>query len=143
MATRHASIAVVLFALGSAFVSASAADDPKGSTRSQYDAERARCLGGTTGQDQASCLKSAGAARDALDQKRLQDPSTAYRDNALARCKTVPAADRADCETRIDGAAPGTNTGVSTSGSVRDGGILRETTTRTSGAPEPVVPPTK
>ena len=143
MSARQASIAVLLLALGGAFATASAADDPK-ATKAQYDAERARCLGGTTGQDQASCLKSAGAARDALDQKRLQDPSTAYRDNALARCKTVPAAERADCETRIDGAAPGTNTGVSTSGSVRDGGVLRETTTRTTGgAPEPVVPPTK
>ena len=89
----------------------------------QYDAERARCLSGTTGQDQASCLKSAGAAYDLAKAGRLNDPNADYRDNALRRCATLPAADKADCESRVDG--QGTS-----SGSVKDGGIVKETITR-------------
>ena len=91
--------------------------------KTQYDAERARCMSGTTGQDQASCLKSAGAAYDLAKAGRLNDPNTDYRDNALRRCATLPAADKADCESRVDG--QGTS-----SGSVKDGGVVKETITR-------------
>ncbi len=93
------------------------------SAKAQYDAERARCMSGTTGQDQASCLRSAGAAYDAIRRGRLRDPNTSYRANALDRCKNVAAADRADCESRVDG--QGTS-----SGSVKDGGVIKETVTR-------------
>ena len=101
-----------------------AADAPKpDDAKAQYERERARCMSGTTGQDQASCLKSAGAAYDSLKGNRLQDPNSNYRDNALVRCRSLPEADRADCESRVDG--KGTS-----SGSVKDGGIVTETVTR-------------
>ena len=105
---------------GSAIAADPATTDP---ARVQYDAERARCMSGSTGQDQASCLRSAGAAYDSVKQGRLKDPNTAYRDNALERCKTLPAADKADCESRVDGQGTG-------SGSVKDGGVIKETITR-------------
>ena len=97
--------------------------------KAQYDAERARCMAGTTGQDQASCLKSAGAGYDSARQGRLQDPNGNFRDNVLARCKTLPPAERADCVSRIDG-----GTGTTTSGSVKGGGTVTETVT-------PIPPP--
>lgn len=90
--------------------------------KAQYDSERARCLAGATGQDQAACLKSAGAAYDAFRQDRLHDADSDYRDNASARCQRLPTADRADCMARIDGAG-------TTSGSVTGGGTLTETVT--------------
>ena len=104
------------------------AADPAASdgAKTQYDVERARCMSGTTGQDQASCLRSAGAAYDAIKQNRLQDPSTSFRENALARCKALPVSDRADCESRVDGAGR-------SSGSVKDGGVYKETVTTTVG----------
>jgi hypothetical protein len=106
-----------------AATSAHAADAPD-AAKAQYDAERARCMSGATGQDQASCLRSAGAAYESIRQNRLQDPNTAYRDNALARCQVLPSADRADCVSRVDGAGD-------KSGSVKGGGIIEETVTRT------------
>ncbi len=101
-----------------------AADAPKpDDAKAQYERERARCMSGTTGQDRASCLKSAGAAYDALKGNRLQDPNSNYRDNALVRCRSLPEADRGDCESRVDG--KGTS-----SGSVKEGGVVTETVTR-------------
>ncbi len=99
------------------------------SAKAQYDAERARCMSGTTGQDQASCLRSAGAAYELIKQNRLRDPNTAYHDNALARCANLPSSDRIDCESRVDG-------GGERSGSVKGGGIITETVT-TVPAPLP------
>ena len=64
--------------------SASAAG-PADAAKTQYDAERMRCLSGTTGQDQASCLKSAGAAYESAKQNRLNDAGN-YKANALDRC---------------------------------------------------------
>jgi hypothetical protein len=90
--------------------------------KTQYDAERARCMSGTTGQDQASCLRSAGAAYDATKQGRLKDPNTRFHDNALARCANLPPSDRADCESRVDG-------GGDASGSVKGGGVIKQTVT--------------
>jgi hypothetical protein len=104
---------------GSAIAADPAATDP---AKAQYDAERARCMGGTTGQDQASCLRSAGAAYDSAKQGKLRDPNTQFHDNALARCASLPPADRADCESRVDG-------GGAVSGSVKGGGLIKETVT--------------
>ncbi len=110
------SVAMIALALSGSAVAA----DP---AKVQYEAEKARCMSGTTGQDQASCLRSAAAAYDAVKQGRLKDPDTSYRDNALARCKNLPAADKADCEARVDGQG-------TVSGSVTDGGVIKETITR-------------
>ena len=101
------------------------AADTSDPAKAQYEAERARCMSGTTGQDQASCLRSAGAAYDSIKQGRLQDPNRDYRENALARCKTLPAADRADCESRVSLGVPHSM--------VKGGGDLKETVTQTVG----------
>ena len=105
---------------GSVFAGDTKGADP---SKAQYDAERARCTSGTTGQDQASCLKSTGAAYDSQKAGKLKDPNTDYRDNAMRRCAALAGADRTDCESRVDGQG-------TTSGSVKDGGIVKETITR-------------
>jgi hypothetical protein len=121
---------IVAFALCAGAGAAQASDTAGGdSAKAQYDAERARCMSGTTGQDQASCLRSAGAAYELIKQNRLRDPNTAYHDNAMARCANLPPSDRSDCESRVDG-------GGDKSGSVKGGGIITETTT-TLPAPQP------
>src|ERR1700749_2857116 len=71
--------------------------------KAQYDAERARCMSGSPGQDQASCLRSAGAAYDSARQGKLTNPNMQFHDNALPRSATLPPSDRADCASRVDG----------------------------------------
>jgi hypothetical protein len=116
---RGSLIAAALCSAGAAF----AADPPSAdSAKAQYDAERARCMSGTTGQDQASCLRSAGAAYESIKQNKLHDPNTAYRDNAMTRCRALPASDQADCMSRVDGEGM-------KSGSVKGGGDIKETVT--------------
>lgn len=120
-----ASAASLLFATASAFAGAPPGDDRDGA-KAQYDAERARCMSGSTGQDQASCLRSAAAAYDAIRENRLHDANTSYEANAMARCKNLPAADRTDCESRVHGEGM-------QSGSVKAGGDIKETVTVVPG----------
>lgn len=136
--TRALMAALLLCTAGAVTSTRAVAADPApvDSAKAQYDAERARCTSGTTGQDQASCLRSAGAAYDAIRGNRLQDPNTSYRDNAMMRCKSVPAAERADCESRVDG-------GGTSAGSVKGGGVVKETVTTGIPVTSPTVPPAK
>jgi hypothetical protein len=63
------------------------------------------------------------------------------RQNAIERCNTVAAKDKADCLARIEGPSQ-PNQSTKTSGSVAGGGVIRETTTTTTGAPVVIVPAT-
>ena len=100
--------------------------------KAQYEAEKARCMSGTTGQTQASCLKSAGAAYDEAKAGTLANPNTSYRANAVARCRSLPAADQDDCIARVDIGTP--------TQSVKGGGDLKETVTRESITVVPAPP---
>ena len=93
--------------------------------QARYEQERARCLAGQSGQPQETCLKEAGAARDAARQGQLNDGDAKYRKNAKERCDALAGDDKRDCIARIKGSADTTE-----SGSVKGGGILRETVTR-------------
>ncbi len=116
--TRIAWLAATLLS-ASAFAADPAATDP---AKAQYDAERARCMSGTTGQDQASCLRSAGAAYESTKQGRLRNPNTDYTDNSLARCKSLPAS--RPCGLRVARRSAGTS-----SSDVKGGGSIKETVT--------------
>jgi hypothetical protein len=87
-----------------------------------YQAERARCEAGRSGQELATCLREAGAAQDEARRGHLerQDPAREQA-NRGSRCENQPAADRAECEKRL---SQGT-----VEGSVQGGGILREVVT--------------
>jgi hypothetical protein len=88
--------------------------------RQKYEADRAACLSGRTGEDLKTCLREAGAAAQAAHQgKLLEGPDENFRQNALARCAPLPPEQREACRMRIEGA--GTVTG-----SVEGGGLYRE-----------------
>ena len=99
--------------------------------------ERANCLAGRSSEDQATCLKEAGAALAEARRGTLDSGADArtLADNALLRCKRQPTADRADCERLARG--EGTQ-----QGSVKQGAVIKEIVTRTVGpVPAPTPPP--
>lgn len=110
--------ALIAISFGACAASAIAGND----IDARYRAERAVCLSGQSNQDRATCLKEAGAARSEARRHRLDSGQSAFNSNAVLRCNALPADDRADCMRRIEGDGK-------VSGSVRDGGLLRETTT--------------
>jgi hypothetical protein len=94
----------------------------KAADQTEFQKERAACMDGQSGQDRATCLKELGAARGEAKRGNLTDAPSAYQNNAVARCSVLPPADREDCARRVSG-------GGAVSGSVKSGGVLRETTT--------------
>ena len=90
--------------------------------QSAYQKERAACLNGATNQDQATCLKEAGAALQASKQGGLDTGQARLDQNQLLRCDGQPAEDRQNCVRRMSGEG-------STTGSVEGGGIYRELVT--------------
>jgi hypothetical protein len=97
----------------------------------QAERERAACLNGTSQQDKATCLREVGAAQEERRRGTLADGQAGrYQDNAAERCKSLPAADQADCVRRARGEGE-------RSGSVKAGGVLTSTTTITVGQPVP------
>lgn len=88
----------------------------------KFERDRAACLSGRSGQDQAACLREAGAALQAARHGELSSGDEHLKQNAEERCKVFAPADRSDCLARVRGEG-------SVSGSVEGGGILRETVT--------------
>ncbi|HEY4073872.1 MAG TPA: hypothetical protein VGM52_12290 [Herbaspirillum sp.] len=132
MSLKNSQVARFLLAvIGAAVVciAANAADISKKEIESNYQRERASCLNGTSNQDRATCLKEAGAAREEARRGQLTDNRNAEQQNAVARCAVLPESDRADCARRVQGEG-------SASGSVREGGIFRETVTTVPATPD-------
>ena len=90
--------------------------------RARFEREQARCSNGSSNQDRETCLREARNALADAQRGKLAVPGADMAANAQARCAPLPAGQREDCLKRVDGQ------GVAT-GSVRSGGILRETTT--------------
>ena len=90
--------------------------------QAQYERERAVCLSGKSNQDQPTCLKEAGAARDVARRGLLEEGNPNYRRNQLDRCKALTGDEAKDCRLRMKGAG-------TVSGSASAGGIYRELTT--------------
>jgi len=87
----------------------------------RFQQERAACYNGASNQDRATCLKEAGAAYQEARNGALAHGDRTLTANRTARCAALPQPDRDECVLRMqDG---------SSSGSARDGGILREHTT--------------
>jgi hypothetical protein len=87
----------------------------------QFQQERAYCISGQSQQDRATCLKEATNAYAEARRGALNNSGNAnFSHNAVQRCKAQPAADQDDCVQRIMGAG-------SAQGSVKGGGMLRET----------------
>ena len=109
---------------------ASAAKDP---VEQAYRQQRADCQAGKTGQDLATCLKEAAAARAEARRGALATGQNAQdmAANRLLRCQRLPAAQRPDCERLARGEG-------SSSGSVQGGGVLKTLVTRSVGASAPL-----
>jgi hypothetical protein len=87
----------------------------------QFQQERAYCTSGQSQQDRATCLKEATNAYGEARRGALTNSGGAnFSQNAVERCKAQPPADQNDCVQRVMGAS-------STEGSVKSGGLLRET----------------
>ena len=131
--TRPTSRLTALAALGAAaFLSLPAWAD------AQYKEDRSRCMSDSSGQDRATCMKEAAAAQHERRQGGV-DTYGGHNRNGLARCETLPQADRADCVARMTG-RQSANRSTRISGSVAGGGLLRETRTVTE---VPASAPTK
>ena len=111
---------------GAALLGATAAIAADGVTvadaQSVYQKDRAACLNGATNQDQATCLKEAGAALQASKRGGLDDGQAQVEQNRLLRCDGHPPEERQNCVRRMSGEG-------ATTGSVEAGGIYRELVT--------------
>lgn len=87
-----------------------------------YQADRAACISGRTGEDRATCLREAGAALQEARRGRLDDGEAEFDRNRFLRCDNQPPQDREACVRRMNGEG-------TTTGSVEGGGILRELVT--------------
>jgi hypothetical protein len=120
------------FILVTASVGAAAVVSAADTARATYELDRAACLSGQSGQDRGTCLREAAAAyQEARGARRgaAAVPPERYAENALLRCQPLSAADRAECERRLQSGT--------TSGSVTGGGVLRELRTVEPAAPLP------
>lgn len=106
-----------------------------------YRAEVAACKAGPKNQSVDDCLYEARSAqRDRRAGKRLSagDDAQTLARNAAARCAVQPAADQADCLSRVNG-------GAQVEGSVEAGGTLQtlrrvEPAPSAASAPAPAAP---
>ena len=102
----------------------------------RYERERAACLSGRSPQDQATCLREAGAALQAARRGDLTGGAGDLKRNARERCNVLAGDERRDCLARMRGEG-------TVSGSVEGGGILREKVTIVPGAPATQRAPTR
>ena len=119
--------------LGAVFASASALAASKTDSAdalARYQRERAVCMSGQSNQNQATCLREAGAAYAEAKKGDLGDDSVQFKANVSKRCERLPDADRRDCMARMEGQG-------TTSGSAASGGIYRELVTRETVPPSP------
>jgi hypothetical protein len=115
--------------------SALAAPNDRANAEARYQRARAACVTGRSNEDQATCLKEAGAVRnEELRGIDLSEGVPDYRQNQLERCKIfIDPNDARECRMRIEQG--------SVSGSARDGGILRELTTTEQKGPTVIIVP--
>jgi hypothetical protein len=98
---------------------AAAAGGGQSEAQARYQQDRAACISGKSNQDQATCLREAGAALKEAKRGGLADSPGVYQQNQQARCDQLAGGDREDCLRRMKGEG-------TVSGSVEGGGIYRE-----------------
>lgn len=106
----------LMVAVSYALAATPSADDK--AEQARYEKERAVCLSGKSNQDQATCLKEAGAAREEAKRGQLNDGPVQYRKNQLERCDKLPPNDMEECRARIKHGE--------VSGTPEAGGVIRE-----------------
>lgn len=130
-----------LASLAAALLIAPAAYAGQTSAEATYQKERAQCYDGTSHQSRHDCLYEAQSAyNEARNGKLHSDDAQTLAQNAIQRCQVQPAGDeRTACLRMARGRGY-------TSGSVEDGGVLKEVVTVKVGpvppTPTPVPAPT-
>jgi hypothetical protein len=94
----------------------------RASPAARYEVERAACLRGQSAQHVDTCLREAGATLAQARRGARQDDPSQLEINRLQRCQPLPDPLRRDCIARVQGEGKVT-------GSVAEGGILRELVT--------------
>lgn len=133
--------AMLCIAAGLACSPAHAGDKPaSASAEARHRQEVAVCTSGQSNQPRDVCLREAAAAYAEAKRGELNDGNTTYQLNAVKRCQPLPPDDRAACLARMHGEG-------SVSGSVAEGGVLRELVTVEPGpvsalviVPQPLQP---
>ncbi|CAM5797408.1 hypothetical protein [Rhizobacter fulvus] len=140
--TRQTTLRATALGFATALIcgTAAAAGAASADVQARYEQERARCLAGQSGQVMDACMKEAVNARDAALKGQLSDGDGHLRKNAKERCDVLTGAEQRDCVlrarvregsmTKIDPSGSTKSVTTTTSGSVKGGGILRETVTR-------------
>ena len=113
-------LCLALLLLGSAAAQAQGAQDARQRER-EYQQDRQLCLSGQSNQDQATCLREAGAVRQQNTAAQSQASAEEMAANALRRCDVFNGDARQSCLARMQGQG-------SVQGSAAAGGILRELT---------------
>jgi hypothetical protein len=131
-ALRFAVAAVAAFAVFGAAAEGSRAPANAGTSadadaQARYQQERAACMNGRSSQDQATCLKEAGAALAEGRRGNLTSGKGQLPDNRMDRCNALTGDEKSDCIARMRGEG-------TTEGSVEGGGILREKVTIVPGS---------
>jgi hypothetical protein len=122
-------LTAIALCVGAAFAAADAAAG--GSER--LEQHRAACLLSQPNANVEACVQERLAAAQAAREGELQDGATPYQRNALLRCRALPIGEQSACEARM---RAGT-----TSGSVEEGGIIREWVVRDVPAPAATATP--
>jgi hypothetical protein len=104
------------------------AANPASDANARYAHERAICLSGNSSQDRTTCLKEAAAALKEAKAGKLNDRGQDYAANALQRCNGLPGEQQELCHRRM--------TEGSVSGSVQEGGVLRELVVKEKKIPD-------
>ena len=103
---------------------AATAQTPAMDAHARHGQDREKCMTHNTQDSLATCLREAGAARDAATKGQLAAPGGEASSNATQRCEAFQtASEKADCMKRVQAGA--------VSGSVSGGGVLRESVTTT------------
>ncbi len=114
-----------LFAVVAATAQVSAIGTPGNTgidSSGNYQQERAWCMANTTGEEQATCLKSSGAAQAEKRRGTLDNNGANFDANAMQRCNVLLGEERAACQARVAGLG-------SASGSVQGGGLIKQVET--------------
>ena len=121
---RLALFAPVLATALCAFSASAIAQTAPQNAQARYTQEVEKCRPNNTQDSLATCLREAGAARDASSKGQLTGPGAEASTNATQRCEAFQTAtEQADCVRRIQSSPA--------SGSVSSGGVLRESVTTT------------
>jgi hypothetical protein len=104
------------------------AANPASGANARYQQERAVCLSGASNQDRATCLKEAAAALKEAKAGHLNDGRQDYAANALQRCNGLPGEQQELCYRRMQEG--------SVSGSVQEGGVMRELVVKEKTMPD-------